>query len=242
MEPPPANSGITPVEDAISIEPIALTHILRSTLPSSSIRIGYTRHCRHYLDRLPKAPNTERQILDLHEYYEQHFTATDRFMLRWLLCQRPIIQISELELVVHTPTLPRAPDVLTVCLKDTHDNNFFPREVHFRTLTPHPFLTAGFLRPELLRESGQMFHESSDFDVQVRPLATASKQKVLCIGLTIDKKMLVWPLLLTICMAGGVAVAAGYITCSVATGAEVGSLGGVVFNLVWVYVLWVAAV
>jgi hypothetical protein len=94
------------------------------------------------------------------------------------------------------------------------------------------------MRPSILRESGQLFHETSDFDVQ--PAIATSTRKVLCIGHAVEKRLLCWPLMLTICIAAGAAVGAAYMTCSVATGAEVGSFVGVVFSLSWAYALWVA--
>ncbi|KAI4651722.1 uncharacterized protein J4E79_009203 [Alternaria viburni] len=61
-----------------------------------NVWIGYTKHARNYLDKQAKAPNTEQQIRHLKEFYKQHFSSTERVMLRWLWCQRPVVQICEI--------------------------------------------------------------------------------------------------------------------------------------------------
>jgi ribosomal protein S15P/S13E len=61
--------------------------------------IGYTKHGRNYLDKQAKALNTEQQILRLVDYYKQHFSTRERAVLRWIYCQRPIVQICEVTIV-----------------------------------------------------------------------------------------------------------------------------------------------
>ena len=60
------------------------------------IWIGYTKHGRNYLDKQIKAPNTEQQMIYLIEFYKLCFSSTERVMLRWLWCQRPVVQICEI--------------------------------------------------------------------------------------------------------------------------------------------------
>jgi uncharacterized protein YbgA (DUF1722 family) len=61
--------------------------------------IEYTKHGRNYLDKQAKALNTEQQILRLVGYYKQHFSTRERAVLRWIYCQRPIVQIGEVTIV-----------------------------------------------------------------------------------------------------------------------------------------------
>jgi hypothetical protein len=122
-------------------------------------------------------------------------------------------------------------------LEATETNNF-PREVQFDSLTKHRALSAGLMRPETLREYGCLFHETADFNVNKRN--GIPDRKVLCIGHAVDKRLLCWPLVFTILIASSAAIAVGFMTCSVATGAEVGSFVGVVFTMSWAYILWMA--
>lgn len=62
----------------------------------AEIWIGYTKHSCDYLDKQSKALNTEQQILQLIEVYKLRFIATERVRLRWLWCQRPVVQICEI--------------------------------------------------------------------------------------------------------------------------------------------------
>jgi len=59
------------------------------------IWIGYNKNGRNYLDKQAKALNTEQQIRYLSEFYKLRFSVTERAKLRWLWCQRPVVQICE---------------------------------------------------------------------------------------------------------------------------------------------------
>jgi hypothetical protein len=109
-------------------------------------------------------------------------------------------------------------------------------EVHFENIETSHALSAAFLRPELLYESGRMFHETNSFDV-TNPSA-AAKRNVLCIGHVVDKTYLAWPLALSFIIATIVAVIAGVAKPSVSSGAELGGFVGVGVVLSWSYILW----
>ncbi|KAI4662007.1 uncharacterized protein J4E78_004798 [Alternaria triticimaculans] len=181
------------------------------------IWIGYTKNGRNYLDKQAKALNTEQQTRYLSEFYMLRFSVRERVMLRWLWCQRPVIQICE----VMTANAQR-------CI--------FPLEVHFEDIETSHALSAALLRPGLLRESGRMFHETGSFDVE--NTEASPKRKVLCIGHVVDKRYLVWPLALSFAIATVVAVIAGIATRSVSSGAELGGFIGVGVVLSWSYILW----
>jgi hypothetical protein len=72
---------------------------IQGTARVPEIWIGYTKHGRHYLDKQPKAANTEQQLRALQNYFHQRFTSTERFVSRWIYCQKPIIQVGELNAV-----------------------------------------------------------------------------------------------------------------------------------------------
>jgi hypothetical protein len=80
-----------------------------------------------------------------------------------------------------------------------------------------------------------MFHDSAAFDVRH---SNTTKREILCIGHAVDKKLLIGPLVATVYVAAGMAVGAGYLTSSVACGAEVGSFVGTLLALIWAYILW----
>lgn len=77
----------------------------RNVAQAPGIWIGYTKNRRSYLDKQPKALNTEQQMLALREYYLERFAFIERLIARWIKCQKPIIQIGELN-VVSPPTSP----------------------------------------------------------------------------------------------------------------------------------------
>jgi hypothetical protein len=82
-----------------------LTH---DTLPELSntnrydpaIWVGHTKHGRNYLDKLPKEPDTEKQIRCLQHYYAKRFCRKDRYLLRWVYCQTPVVQIGQMKTVM----------------------------------------------------------------------------------------------------------------------------------------------
>jgi hypothetical protein len=123
-------------------------------------------------------------------------------------------------------------------LHNGYANGSLPREVQFDSLETHALLSAGLFQPKLLQESGSMFHDSDTFDNN--PPTVSRNQRVLCIGHAINKKLLIWPLMLTITTTTVAAVGVGHLTHSVAAGAEVGSFVGVILSLVWAYVLWMS--
>ena len=219
--------------------------IVQATEPNNTaqvpeIWIGYIKNRRNYLDKQPKAPNTEQQIRALQEYHQQLFTSTERFISRWIYCQKAIVQVGELSavspfirLMMESYSILRhrkqaAPNVL--------EEQFFPHEVQFENLERWPALSAGLLRPETLRENGRFFHETSYFDVGT--VDVAPKRKVLCVGHAVDKTYLVWPLAFSFCIAVVTAVVVGIVTRSVSLGTELGAFVGVATSLLWSYILW----
>jgi hypothetical protein len=123
-------------------------------------------------------------------------------------------------------------------LHNGYANGSLPREVQFDPLETHPLLSVGLFQPKLLQESGSMFHDTDAFDV--KPPTATRNHSVLCISHAINKKLLIWPLMLTITTTTAAAVGVGYLTQSVAAGAEVGSFVGAIMSLVWAYVLWMS--
>jgi len=109
-------------------------------------------------------------------------------------------------------------------------------EVQFGSTETSPNLSAALRRPELLRESGRMFHETNLFDVENTD--AAAKRKVLCLGHVVDKTYLVWPLAVSFMIATVVAIIVGVATHSVSSGTEVGGLVGFGVMLSWSYILW----
>jgi len=75
--------------------------VMTTTVPNQDLEIwiGYTKHGRNYLEKQTKAPNTEQQIIHLIEFYKLCFSTMERAMLRWLWCQRPVIQVCEITAV-----------------------------------------------------------------------------------------------------------------------------------------------
>jgi hypothetical protein len=68
----------------------------------------------------------------------------------------------------------------------------YPREVHFENLRRADTLTAGFARPEVLRDDTSFFYETSSFNVT--PDGMTECRQVLCIGHEANKRYLIWPL------------------------------------------------
>lgn len=70
------------------------------------ISIGYIKNRRSYLDKQLKMASTEEQLRALQEYHHLQFSPTERFIARWILFQKPIVQVAELGAVssftVHT--------------------------------------------------------------------------------------------------------------------------------------------
>jgi hypothetical protein len=67
---------------------------------ASLIWVGYIKHGRDYLDKQPKGLHTEEQIRYLIRYYKQRFSRMDRHLLRWVYCQRPVVQFGHLRTVI----------------------------------------------------------------------------------------------------------------------------------------------
>jgi hypothetical protein len=230
-------------EQALPLLPLPVVHASNTIpsqdmVPATTIWIGYTKNGHHYLDQQSKAQNTEQQVQALKVYYEKRFSRFERFVMRWVYCQMLIVQVGELH-SVSGPTN-SVPPILISCkqiLPSTHTLDVLPRQVRFDPLEVHSVLSAGLLRPELLQESGDMFHETDVFDRKAH--TAVGTQSVLCISYAMNKKLLVGPLVLTSIVVVVVAVVVGYVTRSVATAAEVGSFVGVFLTLIWSYVLWV---
>ncbi|KAH7400612.1 hypothetical protein DE146DRAFT_467783 [Phaeosphaeria sp. MPI-PUGE-AT-0046c] len=199
-----------------------VTHPKSSQLPESipMIWTGYTKNGRHYVDMRPKALDAETQLCSLLSYYEQHFSGKDQFWLRWIKCQKPVVQIGDIKTA------------------DFHTNDplVYPREVLFTHLRRESGLTAGFSRPELLRDDASYFFEDTAFDAI--PTAMFKDRKILCIGHEIDKRYLIWPLIFSFAMAVVAAVVTGVMSESVASGTEAGGFIGLAVVLSWSYVLW----
>lgn len=68
----------------------------RRTAAFPEISIGYIKNRRSYLDKQPKVASTEEQIRGLQGYLHLQFSSTERFIARWVLCQKPIVQVAEL--------------------------------------------------------------------------------------------------------------------------------------------------
>lgn len=112
----------------------------------------------------------------------------------------------------------------------------YPREVLFTHLRRESGLTAGFLRPELLRDDAAYFYEDHAFDAI--PTAKSKGGRVLCIGHEIDKRYLIWPLIFSFTLAVVAAVVTGVLSESVASGTEAGGFIGIAVVLSWSYILW----
>ncbi len=69
---------------------------------SGEISIGYIKKRRSYLDKQAKAGSTEAQVRALQEYHHVHFTAMERFIAHWILCQKATIQVGKLGTVSFT--------------------------------------------------------------------------------------------------------------------------------------------
>lgn len=63
------------------------------------IWIGHCKHGRHFLSKQPRACVAEAQIRDLQKYSKQAFSPCEEFLRLWVFCQRPVIQIAELQTV-----------------------------------------------------------------------------------------------------------------------------------------------
>ena len=79
-----------------------------------------------------------------------------------------------------------------------------------------------------------MFHDTDAYDVR----SVSAVRSVLCIGHALDKKLLIWPLVLTMFAVLTVCTVVGRATHNIATGAEVGSFVGGLIGLIWAYVMW----
>ncbi|KAH7068114.1 hypothetical protein BKA63DRAFT_106373 [Paraphoma chrysanthemicola] len=205
---------------AIVVADLLISHL---PTPIPEIWIGFTKNGRHYIDKQLKAGTAEQQMWALKGYYDSTFTSFERFNVRWMYCQVPIIQVGELR---------------RQFLSNGNTYGNFPREVQFISLETDAILSAGFARPEVLQDCGNMFHDTDAFDV--KPPPAGADQRVLCIGHAVDKKLLIVPLMFTIIVAITVAVVVIHLTRSVAAGAEVGSFVGVILSLMWAYILWLS--
>lgn len=92
-----------PANQANQLHPSTSTAVQTShTAPMQQepeIWIGYIKQQRNYLDKQVKAPNTEQQIRALRRYYELRFCRRERLVSRWIYCQRPVVQIGEIDQV-----------------------------------------------------------------------------------------------------------------------------------------------
>jgi hypothetical protein len=112
----------------------------------------------------------------------------------------------------------------------------YPREVHFENLQRADTLTAGFARPELLRDDASFFYETSCFDAM--PDGMTKNRQVLCVGHEVNKRYLIWPLAFSFSIAIVVAIITGVLARSLASGAEAGGFISVAIVLMWSYILW----
>lgn len=94
-------------------------------------------------------------------------------------------------------------------------------------------MSAGLLRPETLQDSGRLFHESAAFDINYD-----GKRKVLCIAYVVDKRRLVWPILISFGIAFVSAALAGIVTHNLGPSVSLGAFVGLVFASLWSFVMW----
>jgi hypothetical protein len=116
------------------------------------------------------------------------------------------------------------------------EQHVFPCSVQFKNLEAHPALAAGFSGRGQPRCSVRLFYENSDFDVTGGLVATT--RKVLCVGYVLDKRRLVWPLVVSIGIAIVSIIITGAATCDVATSAQVGAFVAAVVGLLWSFIIW----
>ncbi|KAI8939969.1 hypothetical protein NX059_003693 [Plenodomus lindquistii] len=185
------------------------------TLQTPEILIGYTKNGRSFLDKLPKAHTTEQQMLNFRAYYKQLYTPAEHFKHRWIYCQEPAIYSGWLATMSQNMPVSKA----------------FPYEVMFESLERSETLSAGFLRPELLRESGDVIGNIERGDAARGPM-------IVVINPVIRKERLIWPLAFSFLVASIVAGIVGILTQSLASGAEFGGFLGVAIVLLWSYLLW----
>jgi hypothetical protein len=68
-------------------------------MPPSQIWISYIKNGNSYIDKQLKLPTTEQQVRALQKYINYHFTSSERFVVKWVFCQRPIVLIGEFHTV-----------------------------------------------------------------------------------------------------------------------------------------------
>lgn len=64
------------------------------------IWVGYIKNGQHYVDMQSKRPDAETQLQFLFSFYEEHFSGKDRFLLRWIKCQKPVVKVGEIKTVI----------------------------------------------------------------------------------------------------------------------------------------------
>jgi hypothetical protein len=90
---------------------------------SLEISIGYIKNRRSYLDKQTKVASTEEQIRALQVYHHLRFSPMDRFIARWIFCQKLIVQVAELgsvsSFIVHYMTKQKTNKAWTGCSRCT---------------------------------------------------------------------------------------------------------------------------
>jgi hypothetical protein len=77
----------------------------QTPVAATEIWVGYIKHRRSFIDKLPKADNIELQLYAFDEYYKRSFSPAKRFISKWILCKKPVIYAGELSAVCSRLTI-----------------------------------------------------------------------------------------------------------------------------------------
>ncbi|KAF2705371.1 hypothetical protein K504DRAFT_515369 [Pleomassaria siparia CBS 279.74] len=193
----------------------------QTLVEAAEIWVGHIKHGRGFIDKQPKAANAELQLHAFDEYYMQSFSPTERTILRWMFCKKPMIFIGKLSAEIDARAL---------------EHQHFPHEVQFDSLEDHPGLSTGFMRPETLQDHLSLFHDDHSFDVGAAD-ATLERH-VVCVKHMVDKKRLIWPLIISVIITAASATVAGVVKHNFGSGMELGALIGAIFGIVWGFIMW----
>jgi hypothetical protein len=77
----------------------------QTAVVATEIWVGYIKHGRNFIDKLPKADNIELQLYAFDEYYKRSFSPVKRFISKWVLCKKPVIFAAQLSAVCSRLTI-----------------------------------------------------------------------------------------------------------------------------------------
>ncbi|KAK3074895.1 hypothetical protein LTR53_002285 [Teratosphaeriaceae sp. CCFEE 6253] len=188
---------------------------------TSELWVGYEACNRRYIDKQVLPGDAQAKLAGLRLWWNGASRPWKQKVALILFCQRPAVAIGMIE----------APAFA--------DNLLYPHETQYHSLLESALLTRGFANPGTLVDAADFFIRNPHFEV--RPSGNRDIQRtrqVLFVHYRIDKKLLLFPVLLALISAAIVAAVATVLTESIATGAQVGGTVGGITAVVLAYMMW----